>query len=203
MKIISFEGIDACGKETQAELIALWLAEQGNTVLHEAFPRYDKPIGAVIRKWLDKEIQLSDEAVHMLYEADRQDFTDLMEYFQSLETDKDHILVLDRFTLSNLAFGRAKGLDVEWLAKLQEKVPKPDITFLLDISPETSIKRRSKGRDRHEEDTELLRKTRNAYLQELHDNLVKKSLQQVLIIDGEQSVEEVHKQIKEYLKRTL
>ncbi|MEC0276887.1 dTMP kinase [Peribacillus frigoritolerans] len=196
MKLIAFEGIDACGKETQAALLFSWLEDQDKLVYAESFPRYKQPIGQIIRDWLDGKNDLSDEAIHMLYEADRQDY---MQYVEQLEMLQVDYMVLDRWVLSNLAFGYAKGLDVAWLSQLQSKVRKPDITIILDISPETSVKRRSQGRDRHEQDTELLTETRDAYAALAYG--LRANGDEVHFINGEQSPEEIHQQIQEVLKK--
>lgn len=195
MKIIAFEGIDACGKETQAEMLVEWLREHKLAVLPESFPRYHEPIGQVIRQWLDGKVDITDEAVHMLYESDRQDFMELINWLD-FENSRNSVpvcdyIVLDRYVLSNLAFGLAKSIDYEWLKQLQSKVRKPDLTFILDIEPETSVARRTQGRDKHEQDLDLLYKSRFAYLA-----LALEDSENVIVINGEHSKEAIHEQIK-------
>lgn len=194
MKLVAFEGIDACGKETQAKQLVEWLQGQGKQVNAVSFPRYEKPIGKVIRNWLDSEVEVTHEAIHMLYEADRQDYMGELEQLSHLD-----FVVADRFTLSNLAFGNSKGIDPHWLVKLQSKVRKPDITIILDISPSTSVKRRSEGRDRHEQDTNLLQKTRDSYAALAYG--LKVEGHEVHFINGEQKPEEIHQQLQEVLSK--
>lgn len=159
MHIIAVEGIDCSGKETQVRMLADALYGAGLKVCKASFPRYDKPIGSLIRQWLDGEVNMTPEAAHMLYEADRQDF---MEEIKRLEHSGCDILLIDRFTMSNLAFGVARGVSFDWLRNLQGLIRKPDLTFILDISAETSFKRKSQ-RDRNEQDATLLDRARSVY----------------------------------------
>lgn len=160
MKLISFEGIDASGKETQAKMLYKYLKEKGYNVAFESFPRYDKSIGNLIGKTLRGEVTLTSEALHMLYEVDRIDF---MERIEQLEECGYDFLILDRFTHSNIAFGVANNLSYNWLNILQDYVRKPDITFLLDITVEESVKRRKNRGDDFEKNLEFLNKARMVY----------------------------------------
>lgn len=160
MKLIAFEGIDASGKKTQSIMLYEYLKNNGYKVAIESFPRYNTPIGQLILKSLRKEINLSLEAHHMLYEVDRMDYMDTM---NRLEKEKYDFLILDRYTHSNVAFGVANGLSYNWLNILQEYVRKPDIVFLLDLTVEESMRRRKARRDKFETDLEFLNKVRMAY----------------------------------------
>jgi dTMP kinase len=202
MKIIVFEGIDASGKETQVKMLAHALSQMGYRVATASFPRYDTAIGFLIRKGLKDEIVMTDEALHMLLEVDKQNFTTEISKYESLGYD---FLILDRFTLSNLAFGMAKGLDVEWLKQVQAKIRKADLTFLLDITAETSYKRKSsnyqfKELDKHELDSSLLNKARMAY-QILASQLTDIDGEDSLIytIDANDNPVVIHEQVLEIL----
>lgn len=199
MYLIAFEGIDASGKETQASLLQNALTARGYRVMSVSFPRYNTHIGQLIKGWLLGKYDLSVEAFHMLLEADRQDF---MRYVEVWERDGFDFLILDRFTLSNLAFGMAKGLDVDWLISLQKYVRKPDITFVLDITAETSRERKGEGRDRHEADSQLLSKARTAY-QILAERLSKvdDSDQYIVMIDADQAEPKlIHEAVMSHLE---
>lgn len=196
MYIVSVEGIDASGKQTQVEMMVEELMSQGYKVATESFPRYNLPIGNVLKRWFSGEIQLTDEAVHMLLEADRHDF---MREIERLKDEQYDFLILDRFTLSNLAYGVNKGLDYDWLRNLQVGLRQPDITFVLDISAETSIKRKLAGRDRHEVDHILLNRARTAY-NVLANRLSEDEDQLIYVIDANQiTAEQIHEVIMSYL----
>jgi thymidylate kinase len=63
-----------------------------------------------------------------------------------------------------VAYGEAQGLDPVWLLEIQRHLPQPDLTFLLDIAPEVSAKRKTADRDKYERDLALLGRVRNSYL---------------------------------------
>ena len=64
------------------------------------------------------------------------------------EKDAGTIVVCDRYLASSIAYGEAQGLDVAWLTEIQKYLPQPDITFLLDIPPEVSARRKTEDRDK-------------------------------------------------------
>lgn len=195
VKIVAIEGIDASGKETQTRMLFDKLRRLGYNVQTESFPRYNTKIGKLIKACLEGRIKLTDEAFHMLLEADRLDFKEVIEFNSSVGTD---YLILDRYTLSNLAFGMARGLDLDWLIQLQSPLPKADITFVLDISTETSLKRKNRSeRDVHELDLSLLNRAKAAYVF-LANKLSKEEL--IYVIDANHaSPESIHDVIVSHL----
>ena len=74
------------------------------------------------------------------------------------------VLICDRYLASSVAYGEAQGLDPAWLLEIQRHLPQPDLTFLLDIAPEVSAKRKTADRDRYERDLALLGRVRTSYL---------------------------------------
>jgi len=73
------------------------------------------------------------------------------------------VLVCDRYVASSIAYGEAQGLDAAWLLDIQRFLPRPDLTMLLDIAPETAVQRKAAGRDRYERDLALLSRVRHSY----------------------------------------
>ncbi len=64
--LIVFEGLDRCGKTTQARMLAEAVAaKQGR------FPARDTPVGAIISEYLSSRRHLDDRAVHLLFAANR------------------------------------------------------------------------------------------------------------------------------------
>ena len=74
------------------------------------------------------------------------------------------VVVCDRYLASSVAYGEAQGLDPSWLLSMQQYLPQPDITILLDIPPEASARRKRTDRDRYEQDLALLGRVRDSYL---------------------------------------
>ena len=76
------------------------------------------------------------------------------------------ILLCDRYLASSVAYGEAQGLNAAWLVEIQRYLPQPDVTILLDISPDESARRKSAGRDKYERDLALLTRVRDSYLRQ-------------------------------------
>lgn len=160
-----------------------------------SFPRYTTPIGILLKQYFMGDIELRKEAVHMLLEADRADFCKTIVAYEKAGFD---YLIFDRFTLSNLAFGVANGLDGTWLRDLQYYVPQPDLTLVMDVSAETSYKRRSQGRDKFEMDLALQNRTRKVY-KSLANNLLAEG-ELVYVIDANEAPpEKIHQVVLSYL----
>lgn len=170
MITVAIEGVDGVGKETQAEILTARLEADGYKVHKESFPRYDTPIGKIIKEMLQQEYA-SDVLLHTLLEADRLQF---MEVKQNIDAD---VLIYDRFTLSNLAYAVAKNVDRTLIEQLQTHIEPPDVNIVLYIKPEEAIRRRAvrgEALDIHEKDTKLMTSVGHIYnaLCNYYDNAV-------------------------------
>jgi dTMP kinase len=76
------------------------------------------------------------------------------------------VLICDRYLASSIAYGEAQGLDASWLVEIQKYLPQPDITFLLDMDPDVSARRKTADRDRYERDLDLLGRVRASYMRQ-------------------------------------
>ncbi len=72
-------------------------------------------------------------------------------------------VVCDRYLASSVAYGEAFGLDAGWLMDIQRYLPRPSMTILLDIAPQTAVSRKSIDRDRYERDLSLQARVRDSY----------------------------------------
>jgi dTMP kinase len=160
--LIAFEGLDQSGKQTQAELLRDHLRAAGRKVRLLSFPDYGTSIGEEIARALQGERDYGPDVMQLLYIANRYERKD--EILQWLEGGL--ILICDRYRASSVAYGEAFGLDAAWLTETQKYLPAPDITFLLDIAPETSARRKTSDRDRYERDLLLLSRVRDSYLRQ-------------------------------------
>ena len=171
--LIAFEGLDQSGKQTQAELLRDRLKADGYKVRLLSFPDYGTSIGEEIARALQGERDYGPEVMQLLYVANRYERKDEMLHW----LEGGLILICDRYVASSVAYGEAHGLDAVWLADMQQYLPRPDITVLLDIAPETAARRKTTDRDRYERDLELLARVRESYLRQADDGWVR--------IDGE------------------
>lgn len=153
-RFITVEGIDGCGKSTQARLVAAALEHAGYAV-----ERLREPGGAHISEkiralLLDPQNgEMGDACELLLYEAAR---AQLVHEKIAPALAEEKIVVCDRFFDSTTAYqAYADGLDravVEQANALAVGSCKPDITFVYDIDVDAALARRAErdGQDRME-----------------------------------------------------
>ncbi len=156
--LISFEGIDASGKNTQSRMLFEYFKRSGTPCEFISFPDYTTTIGQEIRSFLDHKKQYNAETRHTLYAANKYEHKETIEKWIA----EGKIVVINRYTESNLAYGAANGLSLEWLAQLESKMPRADYVFLLKLSPEASLSRK-KTRDLYEADIAYLNRVSSVY----------------------------------------
>ena len=186
-KIITIEGTDCSGKETQSKLLYDKLINDGIDVFRTSFPMYDTPTGRIVGGcYLGKEYlgepyfeeganNVDYKVASLYFAADRR-----YNYLNILknELEKDKIVILDRYIESNMAHQGGKILDknkryaaYEFLDKLEYgllELPRPDITLFLYMPYEYSIKLRNKRNekpDQHEMSIEHLKHAERSYLE--------------------------------------
>jgi dTMP kinase len=160
--LIAFEGLDQSGKQTQAEQLRDRLIEAGRQVRLLSFPAYETPIGHEIRQALTGARDWGADVMQLLYIANRYEARPMIER----ELAQGTVLVCDRYVASSIAYGETQGLDAAWLRDVQRHLPEPDITFLLDIGPDVSARRKTADRDKYERDLALLGRVRESYLRQ-------------------------------------
>lgn len=160
--LIAFEGLDQSGKQTQAELLRDRLTSEGRSVRLLSFPDYQTTIGSAIGSALRDERDYGPDVMQLLYVANR------YEWRAEIVREKDAgtVVVCDRYLASSVAYGEAHGLDPVWLTDMQKYLPQPDLTFLLDIAPDVSMRRKIHDRDKYERDIALLARVRQSYLRQ-------------------------------------
>jgi dTMP kinase len=157
--LIAFEGLDQSGKQTQAELLRDRLREEGRKARLVSFPDYGTSIGEELARALQGERQYGADVMQLLYIANRYERKpDLLRWLEG-----GLILVCDRYTASSIAYGEAQDLDPAWLTEMQRFLPVAALTIMLDIAPETAVKRKAVDRDRYERDLSLQARVRDSY----------------------------------------
>ena len=152
---ISFEGLDGCGKTTQAAMLAAALELEGRTVVRVREPG-GTPIGERIRELLlDGDSVIGGAAEALLYAAARAQLVDQV-ILPALA--RGEVVVADRFIDSSLAYqGVARGLGLEQVLQANELATgglMPDITLLLELPPELASARRGDTPDRIESESD-------------------------------------------------
>ncbi|CAM9856634.1 unnamed protein product, partial [Choristocarpus tenellus] len=101
---ILFEGVDRCGKTTQANLLVEGLKAAGNDACFMRFPDRTTSIGKMINSFLQNTTDIDDRCVHLLFSANRWEAErDLRGRLMSGTT-----VVCDRYAYSGVAFSSAK-----------------------------------------------------------------------------------------------
>jgi dTMP kinase len=182
--LIAFEGLDQSGKQTQAELLRDWLKREGRKTRLLSFPDYATSIGEEIARALQGERDYEPDVMQLLYVANRYERkADLRRWL-----DGGLLLVCDRYVASSIAYGEAQGLDAAWLAEIQKFLPPPALTIVLDIAPETAVRRKAVDRDRYERDLAMQVRVRESYKRQA-------TSPGWVVFDGEQSKDAVAAQV--------
>lgn len=187
MKLLVIEGVDGAGKSTQIKLLQDFFTRLGykNEYLH--FPRTDAPyFGELIARFLRGEFGSLNEVdpylVAMLYAGDRKDAAGTIRKW----LDEGKVVLLDRYTYSNIAYQCAKLNDtksqdklMQWILSLEFNhfaIPKPDLNIFLDVPfsfTEKKLTASRSGEDRsylngirdiHEENLVFQKNVRDIYL---------------------------------------
>jgi dTMP kinase len=142
-KLITFEGIDGCGKSTQMRLLGQYLTERGVAVVPTREPGGTE-LGRKVRSALLDGGAGSVEplAELLLYAADRAQHVRRV-ILPALSLGK--VVLSDRFYDATTVYqGYARGFDLELVNQLNELATgglKPDLTLLFDLDVETGLKR--------------------------------------------------------------
>ena len=200
---ISFEGIDGSGKSTQIQKLAEFLKGRDFDIVITREPGGSKG-GEEIRNLLlqGNVDRWSAETEILLFTAARRDHLERI-ILPALEEGK--IVICDRFTDSTRMYQGMRGVDLRNLVDtLNEKVIKfdPDLTIVIDINPEISLKR-AKSRKIVEERFEdfgvdLQMKMRKGFLE-----LAKEFSNRIEVVNGQQSIDNLAKDICSLVKAKL
>lgn len=191
---ITFEGIEGCGKSTQAHMLKDFLLAKGRSVFLTREPGGPK-ISEEIRKILlivDNKEMLPQTEI-LLYMASRSQHTG--EWIIP-QLEKGKIVISDRYYDSTVAYqGAARKIDGNLIDTIRRYATfglVPDITFLIDLPEEIGLSRiPKKDADRLElESMEFHKKVREGFLA-----LAKKESGRFKILDGKKSIDDIHKDV--------
>ncbi|HKZ92996.1 MAG TPA: dTMP kinase [Candidatus Bathyarchaeia archaeon] len=183
-KFVCIEGVDGCGKTTQAKLLVRNLRRRGFDAVYTTEPSVGK-VGKLIRSYvLDRERRVPIALEALLFAADRVDHVET-EVEPLLKQGK--IVVCDRYIYSSLAYQGAGGLDLDWIDCINLFALKPDLALLLDVLPDVVVGRLKKKKSVME-NMRNLRKVRDVYLE-----LAQR--QRMISLDGDKPIKEVAKDI--------
>jgi dTMP kinase len=193
---VTFEGLDGCGKTTQAVLLADALRGDGVEVVSTREPG-GTPLGEAIRDLVLHGGPVAPWAEAALYAASRAQHVDGV-IRPALE--RGATVVCDRYVDSSVAYqGVGRGLGLEEVLALNLAVVGgllPDRTVLVEIDPETAAERVGSSGDRIERDgIALWRRVAGAYR-----TLAERYPERYVVVDGRRSVAEVAEEIRDRLR---
>lgn len=199
---ITFEGIEGCGKTTQAELLADYFRQQGREVLLTREPGGPKISESIRKILLSKDnFEMLPETEMLLYMASRSQHTGEW-IIPALESGKD--VISDRYYDSSIAYqGAARKIErniIDIIIKYATFGLRPDLTFLIDLPAEKGLSRLKIGQvDRLEQESlEFHNKVREGFLK-----IAESEKKRYIVIDGNKTVEGIHKiiikKVREYI----
>lgn len=193
---ISVEGGEGAGKSIQVEILTSHLHEQGYTVVVTREPggtRIGEQIRAITHNPENVDLESTTEA-YLMAAARAQHVAQIIE--PALAAGK--IVVCDRYVDSSIVYqgyGRKLGVDVvQTLNDLAVNGAVPDLTILLDVTPETGMRRRSKatkGKDRLDlQQKDFYERVYRGYLA-----LAKTNPKRYVVINAARSIETIASEI--------
>ena len=139
--LITFCGLDGCGKTTMIQLLRNELQKQGREVVLTKQPTENMRQSAIFRSFIDEKNteQYDYRALSLLAASDRiQHIKQVI--LPALVEGK--VVISDRYFYSCLANLRARGYGTDqWIYDVAKYIPKPDCAFFLDVSVATALGR--------------------------------------------------------------
>jgi len=194
--LITIEGIDGVGKTTQARMLVEYLKGKGFAVeqLREPTSGF---WGMKIRNLTRHGRNITPKEECEWFLKDRME--DVQDNINPALSE-GKIVVMDRYYYSNMAYQSALGLDMDRIRQENEKfAPRPDMVIILDLAPELGLARIKNNRNEelnYFETLDYQNRVRELFLSMRdYDN--------VRILDGSKSVEEVQKGIRKVVNELI
>ena len=201
---IVIEGIDASGKSTQAELLKEYFITQKQQAVISSEPS-NGIIGNMIRQALKQRIIFSrdralfDEQMAYLFAADRHDhlYNDIDGVFKLIE-DNYHV-ISTRYYFSSLAYNCDTVDKFNFIKKLNDRFPNPDLTIYLDLPVEASLVRLQERSLQEIYET----KSKLTLVREQYQKIFAEYDGKAIVLDATQDREYLHRLIVEEIKTII
>jgi dTMP kinase len=154
-KFITLYGINNIGKTTHAKRLVKRINDEGGKAVHIKYPVYDlAPTGPFINEVLrGGEQSISEDELQMWFVLNRcQNQNEIRRLL-----DEGHTIVAEDYTGTGIAWGVAKGLELEWLESLNKHLIKEDLSILFEGERDVTAK---EDIHVHEQNDELIERCR-------------------------------------------
>lgn len=193
--LITFEGIDGCGKTTQIGLLSAHLRELGKDVLTLREPGGTEFSEKIRELLLHSKDKLTAQSELFLFEAAR---ADLVEKVIKPALANGTIVILDRFYDSTIAYqGYGRQINLEAVKEINElsiSGLKPNVTFFLDIPLEVSYQRSNNKK------LDKIEQSGDSFFQNVikgYRQVAEEEPERIVSIDGTKTKEEIFEIIKD------
>lgn len=171
-KLITFCGLDGCGKTTQIKRLVEWLEERGHKVFLTKQPTDFVRESEIFRTYMDspKHDDYDYRALSLLCASDRVQHSNRV---ISQKLKEGYIVISDRYFYSCLANLIARGFDKDmWIYEIAKSIRKPDVAFFLDVPVKEAISRVRKRPDEKNRyiDVGLQEKLHDLYISIAYEN---------------------------------
>ena len=185
---IVIEGIDGTGKSTQARRLGEWFTTHGREVVLSREPT-DGPWGKKLRESAATgRLAPADELQYFLNDR-RQHVAETI----APALAAGHVVILDRYYFSTMAYQGARGFDPAEIRRLNEQfAPVPDLLLILDLDVDAAHRRiGARGDTANEfEQRDNLQRCRDIFLSLQDESFAR-------VIDSNGSLDEVTSRIRQ------
>ena len=196
---VCFEGGDGAGKSTQARLLAEVLEQRGREVVVTRQPG-GTPLGGQIRELVLHGDHVAARAEALLFAADKAHHVDQL---IKPALARGSVVITDRYVDSSITYqGAGRELGRDEITALQHWAVGgllPDLTIVLDVTPEVGRERRGNVHDRLESEADAFHSAvRRGYLE-----LAAADPERYLVLDASQPVERLQAAVLDGVDRVL
>jgi len=191
---ISFEGLDGCGKTTQAALLAEAARVAGREVVSVREPGGTEAGERIRALLLDPAALIAPWAEALLYAAAR---AELVAEVIRPALDRGATVIADRYVDSSLAYqGVARGLGVAEVLEVNLAATDrllPDRTIVLELARDVAASRRDGAADRMEAEADPF----HASVADGFADVARRFPERIVVVDGAGSPDDVAARVQE------
>lgn len=196
--LITFCGLDGCGKSTMIAKLSKWLEKEGKTLFLTKQPTDFVRQSQIFRTYMDQPNHDAYDyrSLSLLAASDRVQHCSKVILPQLRDGD---VVISDRYIYSCIAnlWGRGYTAD-QWIYEITQSVVQPDLAFFLDVPVETAVWR---VRQRVEEKDRFIDMDLQYALREAYQTLSREK--NGVLLSSLEPEEETFEKVKHYVKKVM